>query len=73
MKASFIPGDLHISETTDGSRDELRRTAIRELLDGFFDGSEEELVRFLGSAEASAKAAAAAHPTAEERIDTVLL
>jgi predicted transcriptional regulator len=55
------------------SRDELRRTAIRELLDGFFDGSEEELVRFLGSAEASAKAAAAAHPTAEERIDTVLL
>src|ERR1039458_3004589 len=29
------------------SRDELRRTAIRELLNCFFDRSEEELFRFL--------------------------
>lgn len=53
------------------SRDELRRTAIRELLDGFFDGSEEELLRFLRAAEAPAPEAAVAAP--EERIDTVLL
>jgi predicted transcriptional regulator len=57
------------------SRDALRRTAIRELLEGFFDGSEEELVRFLrqGEAPAPAAAAAAAQPAADERIDTVLL
>ena len=42
------------------SRDEMRRTAIRELLEGFFDGSEEELIRFLRGAESQAKAAAAA-------------
>src|SRR5690242_14625099 len=28
-------------------RDALRRAAIRELVDGFFDGSEEELIAFL--------------------------
>jgi predicted transcriptional regulator len=57
------------------SRDELRRTAIRELLEGFFDGSEEELVRFLRPSEAPAltAAAAASQPVADERIDTVLL
>jgi len=57
------------------SRDELRRTAIRELLDGFFDGSEEDLVQFLRPTETPAQKAAAAapQPTADERIDTVLL
>jgi predicted transcriptional regulator len=50
-------------------RDELRRTAIRELLDSFFDGSEEALLRFLRSAETPAHPA----PAPEERIDTVLL
>ena len=55
------------------SRDELRRTAIRELLEGFFDGSEEELVRFLRAGEPAARAAAAAQPAEVERIDTVLL
>ena len=29
------------------ARDSMRRIAVRELLDGFFDGSEQELVRFL--------------------------
>ena len=32
------------------SRDAMRRTAIRELLDGFFDGSEQELILFLRGA-----------------------
>src|SRR5262249_30823110 len=31
----------------EASRDNLRRMAIRELLDGFFDGSEEQLMIFL--------------------------
>jgi predicted transcriptional regulator len=53
------------------SRDEMRRTAIRELLDGFFDGSEDELLRFLGRLEE--KAAAATASDGETRIDTVLL
>src|SRR5215471_17374113 len=53
------------------SRDEMRRTAIRELLDGFFDGSEDELLRFLGRLDGKANAAAAAD--GEVRIDTVLL
>jgi predicted transcriptional regulator len=56
------------------SRDELRRTAIRELLEGFFDGSEDALVRFLRAGESAVRAAGAgAEPMAEERIDTVLL
>ncbi len=41
------------------ARDALRRTALRELLDGFFDGSEQELVRFLAAPDAAAAAAAA--------------
>jgi predicted transcriptional regulator len=52
------------------SRDSLRRAAVRELLEGYFDGSEEQLVRFLRGIEE--------HPPAPrrdagERIDTVLL
>jgi predicted transcriptional regulator len=63
------------------SRDAMRHTAIRELVDGFFDGSEEELLRFLRP-EAKAAAAAAggeaapAHPADDSEggpIDTVLL
>lgn len=30
-------------------RDAMRRTALRELLEGFFDGSEQELARFLAA------------------------
>ena len=61
------------------SRDSLRRVAVRELLDGFFDGSEEELLSFLRSVAAQAAAAAAgvsdgpAAPVVETGIDTVLL
>ena len=53
------------------SRDEMRHAAVRELLESFFDGSEDELLRFLGHSEAKANAAAAAD--GENRIDTVLL
>jgi predicted transcriptional regulator len=53
------------------SREEMRRVAVRELLEGFFDGSEEQLLRFLGRADDKANAAAAAD--GETRIDTVLL
>lgn len=55
------------------SRDEMRRAAIRELLEGFFDGSEEELVRFLRGAEQQVKAAAAGEGEGGPPIDTVLL
>lgn len=65
------------------SRDAMRRVAVRELLDGFFDGSEEELLRYLTRAEPHVAAAAAgagasaaagtAGAAEEERIDTVLL
>lgn len=51
-------------------RDEMRRVAIRELLDSFFDGSEEELILFL---RGRAQAAAAGGDGDESRIDTVLL
>jgi len=50
------------------SRDSMRRAAIRELLDGFFDGSEEELMRFLRGVQAPPPPA-----QAEDRLDTVLL
>jgi BlaI family penicillinase repressor len=54
------------------SRDSMRRAAIRELLDGFFDGSEEQLMVFLRqSGEVPVSAAAA--PESDGRIDTVLL
>jgi len=53
------------------SRDEMRRAAVHELLDGFFDGSEDELLRFLGRADNKVSAAAAGD--GEARIDTVLL
>jgi BlaI family transcriptional regulator, penicillinase repressor len=65
----------------EASRDAMRRTAVRELVEGFFDGSEQALVRFLadGAPQAAAVAAAsdggapAADSKAEEPIDTVLL
>ena len=63
----------------ESSRDVMRRAAVRELVDGYFDGSEQELLRFL--AEGAQQAAAAAtgdgaqevDGAAEEPIDTVLL
>lgn len=50
------------------TRDAARRAALRELLDGYFDGSEEELMHFL---QRRPEAAPVAHPV--DRIDTVLL
>jgi BlaI family transcriptional regulator, penicillinase repressor len=58
--------------TPQESRQEMRRVAVRELLEGFFDGSEEELLRFLGRAE-EPRAAAAAAAADDTRIDTILL
>jgi predicted transcriptional regulator len=57
------------------SRDDMRRIAVRELLDGFFDGSEDELMAFLRTREraVAASAGVAASARADERIDTVLL
>jgi predicted transcriptional regulator len=53
------------------SQEALRRAAVRELLDGFFGGSEDELLLFLGRGDT--KAAAAAAGEGEAGIDTVLL
>ena len=53
------------------SRDLMRRVAIRELLDGFFDGSEEALLLFLRGQQEQASAVAAG--AEDNRIDTVLL
>ena len=59
----------------EASRDSMRRAAIRELLEGFFDGSEAALLLFLRE-PASATQAATPPPAPREpdgRIDTVLL
>ena len=56
--------------TPETPRDEMRRVAIRELLDGFFDGSQEELLVFL---RGEGQAAAAAAGAEDSRIDPVLL
>ncbi len=58
--------------TPQESRQEMRRVAVRELLERFFDGSEEELLRFLGRAE-EPRAAVAAVAADDARIDTILL
>lgn len=54
------------------TRDSLRRAAVRELLEGFFDGSEEELLAFLRGRE-SRPLPVPASAAAEPHIDTVLL
>ena len=54
------------------TRETLRRAAVRELVEGYFDGSEANLVAFLnGKAAAATAPAPAAEP--EHRIDTALL
>ena len=53
------------------SREAMRRAAVRELLEDFFDGSREQLIRFLnGWAEAPAPFP---EPKDDAHIDTVLL
>jgi BlaI family penicillinase repressor len=50
------------------TRDAARRAAVRELLDGYFDGSEEALLQFLQRRPAETAAA-----PMSDQIDTVLL
>jgi predicted transcriptional regulator len=61
----------------EASRDSMRRAALRELVDGYFDGSEAELLEFLrpvAVAAASTAPAPSTSPAQEDRqIDTVLL
>ena len=55
----------------EASRDAMRRAAIRELVDGFFDGSEDELIRFLRESESESRTGS--NHTGAETIDTILL
>jgi predicted transcriptional regulator len=55
----------------EASRDSMRRAALRELVDGYFDGSEAELLKFLRPVAVPAPSAPPAHE--EGQIDTVLL
>jgi predicted transcriptional regulator len=52
------------------TRDAARRAAVRELLDGYFDGSEEQLISFL---QRRREEPVSVTMRVEERIDTVLL
>jgi predicted transcriptional regulator len=55
-------------------KDELRRLAVRELIDDFFDGSEEELRRFLdGERPARTDPPPASVPFPADTFDTDLL
>ena len=54
------------------SRDALRRAAVRELVDGYFDGSERALIAFLEGA-AIADPVPPPVPNEEPRIDAALL
>jgi predicted transcriptional regulator len=53
------------------SRDAMRRAALRELIDGYFDGSEADLLEFLRPAAVPAPIVPPAHE--DRQIDTVLL
>jgi predicted transcriptional regulator len=54
------------------SRETLRRLAVRELVDSFFSGSEEELVSYLRAQQSESGTMAAAAP-GEAELDTALL
>ena len=57
----------------EASRDTMRRAAVRELLEGFFDGSEAELLLFLRGSSGLPTGVPAAAADTDHRIDTVLL
>ena len=60
----------------EASRDAMRRVAIHELLEGFFDGSQAELMEFLRGAVRGPEGTPVPAPAPVEesgRIDTVLL
>jgi predicted transcriptional regulator len=55
-------------------REELRRLAVKELVDSFFDGSTEELVAYLRSVPAELEAPQKRHPEeTDEGLDAALL
>jgi predicted transcriptional regulator len=57
----------------EASREAMRRAAIRELLDSLFDGSEDDLIRFLQGEDAG-DPEEPVHPNEPpDHIDTVLL
>jgi predicted transcriptional regulator len=55
------------------SRETLRRLAIRELLDGFFDSSQEQLIQYLRGGGSEPQIERPSSPSVSESIDTVLL
>jgi BlaI family penicillinase repressor len=57
----------------EASRDSMRRAALRELVDGYFDGSESELLEFLRPAAGTAPAPSTPPAQEDHHIDTVLL
>jgi predicted transcriptional regulator len=57
----------------EASRDSMRRAALRELVDGYFDGSEAELLEFLRPAPGTAPAPSTPPAQEDRQIDTVLL
>ena len=57
----------------EATRDTMRRAAVRELLEGFFDGSEAALVEFLRPVAIAATIPESRAVQEERQIDTVLL
>jgi len=55
------------------SRENLRRAAVRELLDGFFDSSEVQLIQYLQNNEPVSSLKPASGPPLADTIDTILL
>jgi len=55
------------------SREAMRQVAVKELLDGFFDGSAEQLAAYLRGEPPKAAAPAGTAEDAEARLDTALL
>ncbi len=53
------------------SRDALRRLAIRDLVETFFDGSEEKLLEYLKSPVT--EVSETEHPVGDDHLDTALL
>ena len=57
----------------EASRDSMRRAALRELIEGYFDGSEAELLEFLRPVASTAPASGTQPAQEDRQIDTVLL
>jgi predicted transcriptional regulator len=57
----------------EASRDSMRRAALRELVDGYFDGSEAELLEFLRPVAVAASTEPTPPAHQDRQIDTVLL